>query len=396
MSTKNGFRKIAIIGGCGHVGFPLGLAFASVGHSVVLIDINVEAVEKINRGEPPFLEEGAEVILREVREKNLIASTDKKLAAHCDVLCFVTGTPIDEHFNPRIHDVVDVVEQYLPLMHEDMLLVMRSTVYPSIVQILDKLLHKKFSQSLLAFCPERIVQGKGIDEIFKLPQLVSATSPEAEKQAVALFRTIAPKTVILNPVEAEVAKLITNSWRYLEFAIANQFYMMVESLGLDFYKIYNALRDEYPRAAHYTQPGLTAGPCLLKDTMQLAAFYKSNFSLGQSAMLINEGLPVFLVEQLEKQLNSLEGKTVAILGMTFKADNDDCRDSLSFKIKKILEMKLAHVITCDCYFAELPSAQEAIARSDGVILAQPHREYRTIKVDKPYVDCWGIWDRNVA
>src|SRR5574344_963830 len=171
----------------------------------------------------------------------------------------------------------------------------------------------------------------------------------AAKEAANLFAAIAPKIIPLVPEEAELAKLMTNAWRYLEFAIANQFYMMVESKGLDFYKILSAMKTDYPRAAHFARAGLAAGPCLFKDTMQLSAFHSNEFFLGHSAMLVNEGLPNFLVNQLEEKMGSLKGKRIGILGMTFKADNDDTRESLAFKVRKLLELKMAKILISDPY-----------------------------------------------
>lgn len=243
----------------------------------------------------------------------------------------------------------------------------------------------------LAFCPERILQGKGIEEIYKLPQIISGMTTEAEQEAEELFRGIAPKVLKLKPKEAELAKLMTNTWRYIEFAIANQFYMMAESQGLDFYKIFNAVKEDYPRAKHFAKPGLSAGPCLFKDTMQMSAFHKNNFFLGQAAMLVNEGLPVFLVDQLEEKLGSLKNKKIAILGMTFKANNDDIRESLAFKIKKILEMRMAEVISSDTYLKESIPINQALELAEGVILGVPHQEYVSLKINKPFVDCWGVW-----
>jgi UDP-N-acetyl-D-mannosaminuronic acid dehydrogenase len=298
---------------------------------------------------------------------------------------------VDEHHNPRVHDVVRVIESYLPHLSTDKLVILRSTVYPGVIDIVDHLLTQKLGSVKLAFCPERIVQGKGIEEIFELPQLVSATSKKAEDEAVELFSTIAPKVLRLTTREAEIAKLMTNTWRYLEFSIANQFYMMCESQGQDFYRIFNALREDYPRASHYARPGLAAGPCLFKDTMQLSAFHKNNFFLGQAAMLVNEGLPSFLVDQMEEKLGGLKGKRIAILGMTFKANNDDIRESLAFKVKKVLEIKMATVLASDHHLPGTVPLEQAIAEADGVILGVPHREYLKLKINKPTVDCWGVW-----
>ena len=384
-------RKICIIGGCGHVGIPLGLAFASKGKDVTLVDVNPKAVEAINAGRLPFKEEGAEALLKAHVGKNLRATTDAAIVKRQDVVVFVTGTPVDEHLNPKIHDVVKVLDAYLPLLNRRQLVVLRSTIFPGVTRIVEETLKAKLGAANLAFCPERIVQGKGIEEIFNLPQLVSGVNKKSENAAASLFAAIAPKIIRIKPEEAELAKLMTNAWRYLEFAIANQFYMMVEKQGLDFYRILEAMKDDYPRARHFARAGLAAGPCLFKDTMQLSAFHNNEFFLGHSAMLVNEGLPNFLVSQLEAKVGSLKGKKIGVMGLAFKADNDDIRESLSFKVKKLLEMKMAEVLVTDEFVPGTMPLKKFLKEADGVILGVPHSAYRKLKVKKPFVDCWGCW-----
>ncbi len=385
-------KKICIIGGCGHVGLPLGLVLADSGFAVTLLDINKKTVDLINSGVVPFQEEGAQELLKKEINKNLFVTDNRDVVKEQDVVIFITGTPVDEHHNPKIHEVLDVVDKYLPLMNKNQLIILRSTIFPGTTEIIEQKFERYFnSRPKLAFCPERILQGKGIEEIRSLPQIVSAVSDEARCEAAELFSKIAPKIIHLEPIEAELSKLMLNTWRYLEFAIANQFYMMVEDKGLDFYKILDAMKEDYPRAKSFCKAGLAAGPCLFKDTMQLSAFYRNQFFLGQSAMLVNEGLPNFLVSQLEKKVGSLKNKKVALLGMTFKANNDDIRESLSFKIKKELEFKLAEVLPSDPYLKDTYKLEDAISSCDAVILGVPHNEYLNLKIDKPYVDCWNVW-----
>lgn len=373
------------------MGIPLGLALASRDFDVTLMDLNEAAVDKINRATLPFVEEGAEEILKAHVSKNLRATTDIHAVQDQDAVIFVTGTPVDEHHNPKIHDVLKVIRQYLELMKRDQLVILRSTIYPGTTEVIIEMLKKHFGAAHLAFCPERIVQGKGIEEIFNLPQIVAASSDEAFEAARKIFSRISPKIIRLKPREAELVKLITNTWRYLEFAAANAFYMMIEQEGVDFYTVYDAMRDGYPRAASFPSAGLAAGPCLFKDTMQLSAFYQNNFFLGQSAMLVNEGLPNFLVNQLEKKMGALAGKRIAILGMTFKANNDDTRESLSFKLRKLLDFKLAKVLVHDPYLENDDTLEGVLESAEGVILGTPHKEYKNLRITVPFVDCWGIW-----
>ena len=389
-------KTICIIGGCGHVGLPLGLAFASSGFTVTLLDRNESAVRMIGGGELPFKEEGAEALLKIHVGKNLSATTDPAAVGNCDVVVFVTGTPVDEHLNPRVRDVLEVVSSYAQYLRKEQLIVLRSTIFPGVTRIVEERLVETLGTCKLVFCPERIVQGKGVEEIRDLPQIVSGNSEEACREASTLFAAIAKKIIRLSTTEAELAKLMTNAWRYLEFAIANQFYMMVEKQGLDFYKILGAMKDEYPRAKHFATAGLAAGPCLFKDTMQLSAFHNNEFFLGHSAMLVNEGLPNFLVGQMEERLGGLRGRKIGILGLAFKPDNDDIRESLSFKIRKLLEIKMAKVLMSDPFLPQTLPAERLLAEAEGIILGTPHTEYRGLVPACPYVDCWGIWPRLAA
>src|SRR4030067_3630697 len=320
---------ICIIGGCGRAGLPLGLAFADRGQKVVLYDINQSAVEKINKKMMPFLEEGGpEILLKVVDLGMLVATSDISVISMSENLVMVTGTPVDEHQNPRVQDVMEIIERILHFLRYDHLLILRSTVYPGITQKISNYLKLKGRQTGVAFCPERTAEGYALRELSMLPQIVSAFDKNSLKRAKALFHILAKKVGELSPVEAELAKLFANAWRYVNFAISNQFYMIADSYGLDFYRIYEAMVKNYPRLQGFAKAGLAAGPCLFKDTMQLSAFSNNNFFMGHGAMLINEGLPNYIVGQLKVKI-ALKEKIVGILGMAFKANNDDPRDSLS-------------------------------------------------------------------
>jgi UDP-N-acetyl-D-mannosaminuronic acid dehydrogenase len=212
-----------------------------------------------------------------------------------------------------------------------------------------------------------------------------------------LFEKVTKNAVIeLPPFEAELSKLFSNAWRYIKFAVANQFYTMATQRGVDYGRLYDAMIQGYERNRDLPRPGFAAGPCLFKDTMQLAAFSQNNFFMGHAAMVVNEGLPQFLIEHLKQCLgdSNLSGKTVGILGMTFKADSDDPRDSLSFKLRKLAAMEAKEVLCHDPYLPQdgLVPLDELIARSDVIILATPHTQYRSLDrgrlKDKVVVDIW--------
>ncbi|HEU5270417.1 MAG TPA: UDP binding domain-containing protein, partial [Jatrophihabitans sp.] len=272
------------------------------------------------------------------------------------------------------------------------LLVLRSTVYPGVTRRVERMIAEQGIAVEVAFCPERIAEGKAMVELFSLPQIVSARTPEVRRRAGALFGHLTESIVELEPEEAELAKLFTNTWRYIKFAAANQFYVMANEQGLDFDRIRNALAQDYPRAADMPGAGFAAGPCLFKDTMQLAAFTDNSFILGHSAMLVNEGLPLYLVSKLEAKYD-LANSRVGILGMAFKGESDDIRSSLSYKLKRILEFRAKEVLCTDPYVtvdANLQPLDTVLASSDLLIIAAPHKEYRSLTPSVPVADVWNL------
>jgi len=386
-----------VVGGCGRVGLPLGIALAARGLSVVLYDIDAAAVGRVNAGEMPFAEEGAAPMLAEaLAAGRLRATTDAAAAGLAEALVVVVGTPVDEHLNPDLGAVPRAIERCAGHLRDGQLVVLRSTVYPGVTALTEKLLAAKGLAVDVAFCPERIAEGRAMTELFTLPQIVAARTPRALDRAERLFRHLTDSVVRLEPEEAELAKLFTNTWRYLKFAAANQFWMMANDFGLDFARIRHAVAHDYPRAADLPMPGFAAGPCLLKDTMQLAAFNRNNFVLGHSAMLINEGLPLYLVSKLEDRFDLAE-LSVGLLGMAFKGGSDDPRDSLAYKLRKILTLKARETLCTDPYVADerfLP-LDDVLKRADLLVIAAPHPDYADLETDKPLVDMWGLTGRGV-
>lgn len=386
-------ENVVVVGGCGHVGLPLGIVLASRGLSVSLLDIDAAKVETINSGIMPFREDGAEPILKQVLGKTLRATTDPDCLRSADIVITVVGTPVDRHLNPTVHELYRSLDNVLQYVQDGALLVLRSTVSPGVTKLVYQRIRSLDRDIDLAFCPERIAEGNAMEELVKLPQIISAFEPAAMRRARELFLIIAPTVIELTPLEAELAKLFTNSWRYLNFAISNQFYMLAETYGLDFYRIHDAVTREYPRMRSFARAGFAAGPCLLKDTLQLSAFSGNNFFLGHAAMLVNEGLPNFIISQLRQV--DLASKRVAILGMAFKGDSDDIRDSLSYKLKKLLEVECKEVLCTDPFAPdpELVPLDEAVRQAEVIVLGAPHSVYRDLQIPsgKVVVDIWNYW-----
>jgi UDP-N-acetyl-D-mannosaminuronic acid dehydrogenase len=384
---------LAIIGGCGHVGLPLALAFARKGHAVDLLDTWAERVEMVNSGRMPFHEDGADDLLAECVAKGLVrATTDPHVLEDAGAVIVTIGTPVDEYLDPSVREFDRAMERLLQQVHPGQLLVLRSTVFPGMTDRLARRLEELGRGDVdLAYCPERIVQGQSLGELEQLPQLVAGTSPRAAQRAADLFGVICPKVIFLRPVEAELAKLFCNAWRYINFAIANQFYVMAQHFEADFHKIYQALRDDYPRMQSLARPGFAAGPCLLKDTMQLGAFNHGSFVLGQAAMMINEGLPYLLVQDV-KRAYPLADMTVGILGMAFKPDSDDPRSSLSYKLRKVLLLECRRVLCTDPQVPDpdLVPLEQVLREADLLIVGTPHTCYRNLACRQPLIDITGL------
>lgn len=393
-------RDVCIVGGAGHVGLPLGIALASRKHKTIIYDINGAALERIGRGELPFIEYGAEPLLSETLGKTLFTSSDIREISRARYVIIAIGTPVDEYLNPKLRSLLEFFRALRPHLSRAQTIIIRSTVYPRTIQQVSRVLEEENEGPWnIAYCPERIAQGYAIRELQEFPQIVSGLTEAAVESASALFATLAPKILRLAIEEAELVKLFSNAWRYIQFATANQFYMMANEFGVDFNRVRQAMVDGYGRAASLPTAGFAAGPCLLKDTMQLAAFNNNNFLLGHAAMMINEGLPGYLVNNLRHR-RDLAGVRVGILGMAFKGDVDDTRDSLSYKLGKILRFHGADVRYSD-EFAKDPtfiSKEELVADSEVVIVAVPHSNYRDLEIPPniEVIDLWGVVKRSAG
>ncbi|MDP2923751.1 MAG: nucleotide sugar dehydrogenase [Candidatus Omnitrophota bacterium] len=387
---------IVIIGGLGHVGLPLGLVFAHTGKRVCLFDVDIAKANLVKKGVMPFIEYGAEPILKEVLQKARLKITDDiREAAKARYVIIAVGTPMDEYFNPKTRIFLEFISKLKGYLSCEQTIIVRSTVYPHTCQQMLKLLGEDKNWRI-AYCPERIIQGYAVKELPVLPQIVAGLSSEAVEDVASLFRVICPKVIRTSMGEAELVKLFTNSWRYIQFAVTNQFYMIAENFGVDYNRLRQVMIEEYGRVAALPTAGFAAGPCLLKDTMQLTAFNSNNFLLGQAAMMVNEGLPNFIVDKLRKKYDLSKTK-VGILGMAFKADIDDIRDSLSYKLGKILRFYGATVMYSDEYAKDptFISKDKLIKICQVVIVGVPHSAYKGLKIPRSVdvVDLWGVTQR---
>jgi UDP-N-acetyl-D-mannosaminuronic acid dehydrogenase len=393
--------KVAVVGGAGHVGLPLALVLADHGNETVGIDVDEVAVDRISGGSMPFYEEGADIMLQRcLRSGKLRMTTDLSLAREANVIVIIPGTPVDENFNPVLGGLMQLISDLCPLLRKGQHIILRSTVSPGTTDRIKKTIEKKTGMVEgndfdLIYAPERVLQGKAISEISHLPHIIGAYSKESFERASGFFETFSKANRHqMQPVEAEIGKLITNMARYVNFALANEFHMIADLHGANINKIIDACKDNYPRL-NLPNPGPNVGgPCLFKDGWFLIEKIPFN-DLIVTAFRINEGMP----SQIVAKLNEIEHvETVAILGMAFKANSDDIRNSVSFKLKKQLEFQGYDVRCVDPHVSGYGD-WSVLKNADAIVLMSPHDEFKDLTelmewVENPgaiIVDIWGFW-----
>jgi UDP-N-acetyl-D-mannosaminuronic acid dehydrogenase len=325
---------VAVIG-TGRVGLPLALVFREHGHRVIGIDLNDELRARVSDGVMPFDEPGCEALLA---SRGLEMTGDYARIAEADEVVITVGTPLHQHIEVDLSQVERVVDALLAHLRPGHHIILRSTVAPRTTEYVRRLLHQKTPWRVgrdiaLSFCPERLAEGAALRELKSIPQICGVEDAMSANRAARLFGAIAPELFFCDYVSAELTKLFCNTYRYINFAIANQFALISDTYGADVHRIIQMANHKYPRGP-IPQPGFTAGTCLRKDFGMIneAIPYPD---LLLSAWKINEFMPNFLVQHIQRRV-PVQGAQVAVLGYAFKKDTDDVRDSLAPKLVRYL------------------------------------------------------------
>ncbi len=396
--------KICIIG-IGRVGLPLAMHFAKKGIFTYGIDVDLKKIEGLKKGEMPFLEKGGPELLEKVIGHNFYPTNDFSKVKECDGIILTLGTPVDDFMNPDFSQIDSCLNSIIKHLKQNQILILRSTVSPGSTGYVKNYIETHTSLRVgkdfyLAFCPERIAEGKALKELEELPEIVGGVDVISTKKAVELFKTIKEEVYPTNSINAELLKLFTNMYRYINFAIANEFMVISEEWGANIYEIVELSNKNYARGGPKI-PGFAAGPCLFKDGF----FLTSNIpfpDLISASWKINETLPAYLIQKAKK-LKEIKGKNCVILGMAFKANNDDDRASLSYKIEKIFKREMAQVKTHDIY-RDGENFEEIIKDADFLVIATAHDEYKKsldfykklIKKDCVIIDIWNVFKMGSA
>jgi UDP-N-acetyl-D-mannosaminuronic acid dehydrogenase len=372
-------KRVSVIG-LGRVGLPLALCFADRGLCVLGVDHDPAVLETVRAGRMPFAEAGTQELLDRVSQTGRLELSERAAdAAQADDIVITIGTPSFTHLESDLRQVRAAVEDVLPHLRPAHAVILRSTIAPGTTEFVAGYLEKRRGLRIgedvfVAHAPERIAAGRFLDEISTLPCIIGGVGDASTERAASLFSVFDGPIVRTTSVHAELAKIWTNILRYTTFALPNLLMMDCESYGANVFEVIELINRDYPRGG-IAMPGLTAGTCLRKD------FVFSEERLGAPGMLlavsrVNEAVPLFLVEGVKRRIGSLAARKVAVLGLTFKRDTDDERDSLSHKLVRLLERELADVAVCDPH-APSPTQpfEQAVQDADVVIVATNHSEF---------------------
>lgn len=379
-------NKNLIIVGIGRVGLPLALVFAKEGFNVVGIDVSKDRLDAISKGKIPFLEDGALPLLKKYYKKGFVAMHEERLPEilpTAGAIILTLGTPMSDNFIPDVTQITGFLDKFSKYLKKGQILILRSTVTPGTTEYLGRFLKEKYGWVVgkdiyLAYCPERIAEGKAVEELYEIPQIIGTIDDKSGKAAAKIFTRLTQKKLYTDARSAELAKLYCNMYRYIDFAIGNEFMLIADSHQRDIYEILRLVNDGYKRGG-LKGPGLTAGPCLVKDGFFLLD--KSPYlDLVAAAWRLNENIPGFLLRKIHQMKGNLEGKKIALLGLAFKKNIDDTRYSLSLKLQNYLLTEGATVVSHDP-FIKSSSLDEAIKDADVIIVSINHDKFNKLKLN---------------
>ena len=396
-------KEVVCVLGLGRVGLPLASVFAASGVKSIGIDNNIERLNSIKEGKCPFYDPALQENLEKAIQSGNLSFVDnlKKVQNEVDIIFLTVGTP------KTSENSIDYSQLYAALGNicegsiQGKLLIMRSTMPPNttvdiVIPFLEhKTLKKADEDFAVVVCPERILEGKGVKELQELPEIIGSTNDICKEIATELFRKINHKKDILytTPSGAEMAKLFTNIYRYISFALSNEFAIWAETYGLDATELIKIANYNYPRS-HIPVPGFTGGPCLSKD----GNFLDNNTtfsSIVSTAWKLNESIPQHIVNNIKKLTGNLFSKRIAVLGISFKAGSDDVRNSPSAKLVELLKGTGAEILVHDPYVKDTASLSDALTSPEVVIIATNHKEFADKIADIRNSGCkiiYDVWD----
>ena len=360
--------KTATLGvvGLGYVGLPLAVEKAKAGFKTIGFDVQESKVEMVNAGKNYIGDVVNEDLESIVNSGMLSATTDFAQVASADCVCIAVPTPLDAYQQPDISYVKASAESIVPYMHKDMLIVLESTTYPGTTEELLKPILEKSGLKCgvdfhLAFSPERVDPGNLIYKTKNTPKVVGGITPECTEVAAAMYEAIleAPIHKVSSPAVAEMEKILENTYRNVNIGLVNELAILSNKMGINFWEVVDAAKSKpYGFQAFYPGPGL-GGHCIPLDPYYLswkAREFGFHTSMIESSMMVNDRMPEYCAERASKILNrqkkAMNGSKILILGVAYKQDIDDYRESPAIRVIDELEKEGAEVVFYDPYVSE--------------------------------------------
>lgn len=389
-------NEVLVVGGGGRIGLPLAVFLSSRAFKVCILDSSEERVEAIVNGIMPFEESGCEVLLtKAIENRSLEAYTtleyfEKRL---WDIVIVVIGTQLLDNGIPDKDGVIKCIQEIHGYLGYGALLILRSTVYPgTTLQIRETLSNLNRDDVKIVFAPERIAEGAALSEFVSLPQIIGADQDQDFERANKFFSSFNPEVLRVTSKEAEIIKLLTNAYRFAHFALGNAIYLAISRENLDYSLIYETMRKNYPRLSSLPHSGYVGGPCLIKDTIQLQHYLGVPEPFTETSLEINNQLVNFTVDEVLRLTDRERSKVVGVLGITFKPESDDIRDSPVLQIMHKLSNLGYRVLFFDPYIKnsiyEFREIEELTSVCDIFIMGTPHKLLRQLKFDKPLINIW--------
>ena len=414
-------NSVAFIG-LGYIGLPTAIVMANAGLDVTGVDINEANVERINRGEVTIVEPGLEEALQSAIESGRFRATTEQVHADCYIIA--VPTPFNDDYSVDMKYIYSAAEALAPKLEGGELVILESTSPPQTTQkMADRILelrpdlvadrddsaHSDKPVIYFAHCPERILPGHALEELKTNDRIIGGQSKVATQRATEIYASFCVGELLpTNDVTAEMAKLTENSFRDVNIAFANELSLIADNLGINVWELIE-LANHHPRV-NILQPGPgVGGHCIAVDPWFIVAADPENSKLIHTARLVNDGKPDWVIKQAKQAIAEQEDQQLAILGLAFKADIDDLRESPALDIATRLaeEMEGVNFLAVEPNITELPkrlrgfdnielaTVEDAIERADTILLLVDHQEFKSLSQDalrnKNVIDTKGLW-----
>ena len=414
--SPQAFEKVCVVG-LGYIGLPTAAFIASKGVHVTGVDVNSKFVESINKGEVPFFEPGFDVLLKRVVEEGYLVAQTEQVEADAYIVC--VPTPFKENHKVDTKFINAAVEAMAPHLRPGALVVLESTSPPGTTEnMANYILELRPDLSLdedeenaifVAHCPERVLPGRVMEEMENNDRVIGGLTPRGTQLAVELYGTFCTAELLqTNATTAEMAKLTENSFRDVNIAFANELSLISDRLGIDVWELIE-LTNHHPRV-NILQPGPgVGGHCIAVDPWFIVSSVPEEAKIIKMARDVNDGKPAWVVEQVKSALEGKESPVVAALGLAFKNDIDDLRESPALNIVKTLgeENPELDIRVVEPNVVELPDSLSSVSNlkkqeleiavrdADLVLLLVNHKEFLQMDTSllegKSVIDTKGIW-----